>query len=175
MSEQEFNKRDIQVKRGYIYWLAVIAVSTLCFSCDIHKKSAKTKTDTTLTEDVETKTFRQGDTVHYSVPNVTLRDTVIYTYNRQGTTLKTVYDSNGQVKDIDCIASAIELYEKRRTELEQTTKEKEKEKTEDFDSTFVLYIVIGLVVVVIVAMLLMFSYVKKNTRIVTNVLENLKI
>jgi len=134
----------------------------LFVSCDIHKVSQKSKTDTQLTEETETKTFRKGDTVHYEVPNVTLKDTVIYTYSRQGTTLKTVYDSQGKVSDIDCISSAIELYEKRRTELEQTEKDKAKEKTEKFDGTFLIYIIGGLTILGALALYLMYRYVKST-------------
>lgn len=162
------------MKRALIY-ISLLWILTAIFSCDIHKKSQKSKVDTNLTEETETKTFRKGDTVHYEVPKITLKDTVIYTYSRQGTVLKTVYDASGKVSDIDCVASAIELYEKKRTELEQTEKSKEKEKTESLSDRFILYIIGGIVILGMFAFLLMFMYVRKNTKIVTNVLENLKI
>lgn len=129
--------------------ICLISLILLC-GCDITKSAAKHKSETAMTEESETKTFRQGDTVHYKVPVVRYKDTTIYTYNRQGTTLKTVYDSAGQVSDIDCIASAIELYEKKRTELESSEKDKQKEKTEGFNTDWILYLVCGIVVIAIV-------------------------
>lgn len=152
--------------RKYFFLLPLIlAIPFVFIACDVHKKAWKSKTDTALTEETETKTFRKGDTVHYEVPNVTLKDTTIYTYSRQGTTSKIVYDNQGNVSSVDCISAAIELYEKRRTELEQTEKNKAKEKTEEFDSNIVLYFVCGFVLILCFALYLLFVYVKNKTKL----------
>lgn len=143
--------------------------------CDIQKEASKNKTDTNLKGSEETRRFRAGDTVGYK-PQLRPRykDTTIYTYNRQGTTLETIYDKNGNISDINCMASKIEEQTKRIFELEQQTKDKEKQKTENFDSSFILYIVGGVVFLGMIFMLFLFIYVSKNTKAVTQMLTAIK-
>ena len=88
--------------------IAAFFVINLLVSCDVSKDAFKNKSETTTKEITEVITKRIGDTVHYSVPNVTYRDTVIYSVNHQGTTLKTIYDNSGNITSIDCYASAID-------------------------------------------------------------------
>jgi flagellar basal body-associated protein FliL len=139
-------------------------------SCDIQKEASKTKTDTAFKENIETKTFRKGDTVHYEIPNFILKDTTIYRTNKQGTTIRTVYDQGGNISNIDCFASAIEEIKKENREFQQAIKAKESKKTEDFDSSFIIYIMIGVVVLGAFALFLMFLYIKKNTALITQYL-----
>lgn len=122
----------------------ILILLILC-SCDIQKQSSKSKVDTDLKEQYESKVYRKGDTVTV-VPNIIYKDTIIYTVNRQGTTLRTVYDDQGRVSQVDCFASAIEEMTKINRELLQTVKEKDKEKTEEFSDRWLLYIVMGAVV-----------------------------
>jgi len=152
-----------------ILFLTLLSLS----SCDIMKKSQKTKNDIATVEESEVKTVRIGDTVYFKVPKATYKDTTIYTFNRQGTTLKTVYDNSGQVTDIECQTSAIELYEKMRKSIQDNTVVKEKEKTEEVNFDWLIYIVIGLVVVVMFALLLGFFYIRKNTAIVNQIADKL--
>lgn len=155
--------------------LLILSLVWLCNSCDIQKEASKFKSDTTFKEDIETKTFRKGDTVRYEIPIVHYKDTTIYRTNRQGTTIKTVYDKGGNISSIDCFASAIEEIKKENREFQQDLKDKEAKKTEDFDSTFIIYIMIGVVILGAFALFLMFLYIKKNTSVVTQMIENFNI
>lgn len=149
----------------------ILSLLFLCFSCDIMKEAAKTKTDTGFKENIETRTFRKGDTVTYEIPNVIYKDTTIYRTNRQGTTIKAVYDQTGNIASIDCFASAIAEMRKENREFQQAIKDKESKKTENFDSTFIFYIMGGVVLIVVFALFMMYLYVKNNTGIVTQFLN----
>lgn len=135
-------------------------------SCDITKQASKTKTDTNLKASEETKLFRKGDSVSYRpiINNPIYKDTTIYRVTKNNTRLETVYDSNGNIRDINCYTDKIEELTKRNYELEQQKKEKKSEKTENFDSSFILYIIGGIVILGIFAMILMFVLINKNTR-----------
>lgn len=136
-------------------------------SCDITKNARKSKSESDFSENIENRSFRKGDTVHYEIPRVTYKDTTIYRTNRQGTTIKTVYDQTGNITSIDCFASAIEEIRKENRQFWQSLLDKNKVKTETFDPTFILYIMGGIVLIVFFALFLMFLYIKKNTATVT--------
>jgi len=142
-------------------------------SCDVYKKSSKTKSDSELTENIETKTFRKGDTVRYEIPRVILKDTTIYTYNRQGTTLKTVYNTQGQISSIDCFSSYIEEIRKENRNLIESIKVKDSEKKEEVNTTWILYGFIMIGIVLIVALVLVFFYIKSQTGAITNILNKI--
>jgi len=170
----ETNIRDMK-NLFRILWISLLLslVMLLFNSCDIYKKASKTKTDSELTEQIETKTFRKGDTVRYEIPNVILKDTTIYTYNRQGTTLKTVYNTQGQIQSIDCFASAIEEIRNENRNLIQSIKQKDSEKKEEVNTTWILYGFIMIGIVLIVALLLAFFYIKSQTGAITNILNKI--
>lgn len=149
----------------------VMSLFFLLTSCDIQKEFAKTKFDTAFKENIETQTFRLGDTVRYEIPDVTFIDTTIYRTNRQGTTIKTVFDQGGNIASIDCFASAIAEIRKENREFQQELKDKESKKTEDFDSSFILYVIGGVVLLGLFALILMFLYIKKNTAMMTQFLN----
>lgn len=151
--------------------LLALAFAMLFTSCDIQKEAAKTKTDTSFQEQIESQTFRKGDTVHYEIPKVIYKDTTIYRTNRQGTTIKTVYDQGGNISSIDCFASAIAEIRKENREFQQAIKDKESKKTEEFDSTVIFYIMGGIVLLGIFALFLMYLYVKKNTAALSQFLK----
>lgn len=138
----------------------ILILPFLFFSCDIYKKSSKTKTDTDFTEQIETKTFRKGDTVHYSVPNITFKDTAIYKKNIQGSTLKIVYDKQGNTSSIDCIASMYEESVKENRRLLQAIKDKDSEKKEEVNTTWIMYGFIMIGVVLLFAILMFYFYIK---------------
>ncbi len=147
----------------YDYWknlVIFILLLFVCCSCDIQKEASKTKTDTTFQEQIETQTFRKGDTVRYEIPKVIYKDTTIYRTNHQGTTIKTVYDQGGNIASIDCFASTIAEIRKENREFQQSLKEKDSKKTEDFDSSFLLYIIAGVAVIGILVLIVMFMYFK---------------
>jgi len=150
------------MKKSLIIWYGFLLLLLLLTSCDIQKQATKSKSDTELKENIETITKRIGDTVRYEVPKITYRDTIIYTTNRQGTTLKTVYDNSGSISSIDCFASAIEEIKRENREFKESLKDKEKVKTEDFDSSFILYIVIGIVILGMFGLFLAFLYLKNR-------------
>lgn len=147
----------------YDYWknlVIFILLLFVCCSCDIQKEAAKTKSDTKFQEQIESQTFRKGDTVRYEIPNVIYKDTTIYRTNLQGTTIKTVYDQGGNIASIDCFASAIAEIRKENREFQQSLKQKESVKTEDFDSSFLLYIIVGVALIGILVLVVMFMYFK---------------
>lgn len=129
--------------------LLAITLAIALTSCGIKKNALKTKTDRTLTESTETTTKRVGDTVTYTVPKIVLKDTTIYTVNRQGTTLKTSYNSQGQISKIDCFASMIEEITKSNRLLVEAIKEKDKEKEETFNPQYFIYSLAVLVFIVL--------------------------
>lgn len=149
--------------KNIIYTLLVLSI----VSCDVQKISDKIKDDSNYKENTEVKTFRQGDTVRFEIPNIKFRDTTIYRTNRQGTTIQTVYDRQGTVKSIDCYASRIEELTRQNIEYQKNSKQKQSAKTEKFNTVWVLYFVIGIVVIFVVALLLMFLYIKKNTAVIS--------
>jgi len=160
--------------RNKYFTLLMSAMFLMFFSCDIMKQSTKSKSESSGSEMSETWTKRKGDTVSYKVPIITYKDTTIYTVNRQGTTLRTVYDKSGKVSQIDCFASAIEEMTKQQKQFFEQYKDKTKEKTEEFDSSFILYIIGGVVILGIVGMILFFRLINKNSNAITLILEKLK-
>jgi len=149
--------------KNIIYILLVLTIA----SCDVQKISDKTKDNSNYKENIEVKTFRQGDTVRFEIPKIQFKDTIIYRTNKQGTTIKTVYNEQGTVKSIDCYASRIEELTRQNIEYQKSIKQKQSVKTEKFNTIWVLYFIIGFVIVFIVALLLMFLYIKKNTAVVS--------
>lgn len=133
--------------------LLIIALFLLT-SCNVFKKSNKFKRDTTLNETTETITKRKGDTVTFTVPKIIYRDTTIYTVNRQGTTLRTVYNEQGQISQIDCFASMIEEITRSNRELIETIKDKEQEKKEEFNAQYFIYSIAFLAVIVLVGFII---------------------
>jgi len=129
--------------------ITIILLSVALSSCGIKKNAVKNKTDRTLTESTESITKRVGDTVTYTVPKIVLKDTTIYTVNRQGTTLKTSYNSQGQISQIDCFASMIEEITKSNRLLVEAIKEKDKEKEENFNPQYFIYSLAVLVLIVL--------------------------
>lgn len=166
----------MKYKRTFIYILLGLftVLMVLPFiSCDIMKQSAKSKGEDSGKEQIENKTFRKGDTVHYSVPKITYKDTTVYTTNRQGTTLRTVYDDRGQISNIDCFASAIEEISKQNREFFKQFKDKAKVKEENFDSAFILYIIAGVVILGVVGLLLLYKLQSKNSNAIKDILSKI--
>jgi len=161
------------IKKYWFEIFIVIAFSITLFSCDIQKKAIKNKEDRTLNEQTETITKRLGDTVSYIVPKITYKDTTIYTVNRQGTTLRTVYDSRGKIDQIECFSSMIEEITRSNRELVEVIKQKDQEKTEDFDSTFILYGFIGIGIVLGIILFIFLYFANKNTKILNLLLQKI--
>jgi len=143
----------------------------LLSSCDIQKKAIKTKQDKTVSEIEERTIKRKGDTVSYTIPKVTYKDTTIYTVNRQGTTLRTVYNDSGNVSQIECFSSLIEITERLERMTEEVIKSKDREKTEAFDSSFILYIIMGVVALGSVALFLGYKTINKNSKAIELILD----
>jgi hypothetical protein len=143
------------------YFLLFVVI-ILFNSCDIKKEALKTKTDRTITESTEKITKRKGDTVIYVIPNIKYKDTTIYTTNREGTTLRTVYNDQGDISAVECYASLIEVTERNNRLLEESIKDKESNKTENFDSSIILYGFLGIGLVIIVISIVFFFYIKKG-------------
>jgi hypothetical protein len=143
----------------------------LLSSCDIQKKAIKNKQDKTVSEVEERTIKRKGDTVSYTIPKVTYKDTTIYTVNRQGTTLRTVYNDSGNVSQIECFSSLIEITERLERMTEEVIKSKDREKTEEFDSSFILYIIMGVVALGSVALFLAYKTINKNSKAIQLILD----
>lgn len=141
-------------------------------SCDIYKESAKEKKDIDFSENIETKTFRQGDTVSFNKLNIRVKDTTIYTYNKQGTTLKTVY-VNGEVQQVDCYSSKIETLIIETRKLLDASKSKESLKKEEVNTTIFLYMFGAIMIIICFGFFLMFMYLKSNTKTMTTILESI--
>lgn len=118
-----------------------ILLTPVIWSCSV----LKDKKDIETLEQIETKEFRKGDTVTYVVPNIKYKDTVIKTVSRQGTILKTHYNERGQISNIDCISSEIELL---RSEL-RTMTDNSKEKKESYFENPLLWIICALGIVLL--------------------------
>ena len=151
----------------------IIVLVLVFFSCDIQKRALKNKEQRQVSELTETSIKRKGDTVTYTVPKIVLKDTTIYTVNRQGTTLKTVYDNTGKISDVDCYTSMIDEVTKINKQLVEAIKNKDQEKTETFDSTIVLYIMLGIGIIVLTLAFFGFKLLNQNTSAITKVLERL--
>lgn len=109
------------------------------YGCDIQKKTIESDTSRKTSEQTETITKRVGDTVSFKIPKITYKDTTIYTVNRQGTTLRTVYDNSGQISQIDCFASMIEEINRSNKLFIEAIKEKDQEKSEVFKPQHFIY------------------------------------
>lgn len=166
----------MKYSRAFVYILLTLFTVLMALpfvSCDIMKQSTKSKGKASGSEQIENKTFRKGDTVTYVVPKITLKDTTIYTTNRQGTTLRTVYDERGQISNIDCFASAIEEISKQNREFFEQFNDKEKLKEEKFDSSFILYIVAGIVVLGCIALFFLYKLQSKNANAIQQILSKI--
>jgi ATP-dependent Zn protease len=156
--------------KNILFKTMLILVFFLAISCDIQKTAQKSKTDTSLKDNFEKRSFRQGDSVSYRpnrMPGIVYKDTTIYRITKNNTRLETVYDSNGNIRDINCYTDKIEELTRRNLELEQSKKEKESSKTEKFDSSFILYFMGGVVLIMFFALFLFFLYIKQNTATLT--------
>lgn len=144
------------------------------WSCEITKQASKNKTHTDYKEQWHQKETRQGDTATFKpVLNIKYIDTTIYRTTVQGTILKTTYDKQGNVSNIDCISSAIELLTTMNKEFNQQSKEKESEKAEKFNTTWFLYLIIGIVILGIVAVIIIMKSVNKNSSAITSLINAL--
>lgn len=133
------------MKRFSLIFISILAL----YSCDIQKESSKQKNNIDFAERIETKEIRKGDTVTYVVPNVIYKDTIITTVSRQGTILKTYYDSNGKVSQSDCIGAEIDLLRNEIRTLTDKTTTKEKKKEESYFDSPLLWIIIALAFIVL--------------------------
>lgn len=143
-----------------------ILLALSLISCDITKQASKNKTDTDYKEQYEQREYRQGDMATFKPElNIKYKDTTILRTTVQGTILKTTYDKQGNVSNIDCISSAIELVTTLTKQLNQQSKEKESTKTESFDPTPFIWAMCGLgfVLLLVLAVLAWIVYKIKKT------------
>ena len=159
------------------YWFQILLIASILFtlfSCDIQKKAIKNKQNRTVSELTERTIKRKGDTVTYTVPKITYKDTTIYTVNRQGTTLRTVYNNSGQIDQIDCFSSLIEITERNEKLLQEVLKSKDSEKKEEFDSSIILYGFLGIGFLFAIGLFFAFNFLNKNTKTLNLLLDKLK-
>jgi hypothetical protein len=145
--------------------LITLIVMLLFVSCDTLKNKTSASDESQGKETIETSRKRKGDSVTYVIPRIRYKDTTIYTTNREGTTLRTVYDSNGQISNIDCFASVIEEIRKENREFKNDIKETSKYKKVEQNFDWLIYLVIGFVVIISFALFLMFLWIKSQSPI----------
>jgi len=161
------------MKTKILYGIIAGLILALLFSCDIQRDVTKTKDSTDLKEALERTTTRKGDTVSYKTV-LHVKDTTIYTVNRQGTTLKTVYDSNGNVSQVDCFASAISEILKYNKDLQQESSTKDKTESAGLCDTLILGIIGGVVLIVCFGFFMVQRSINKNAAAVTAVIDKFK-
>ena len=126
--------------------ITLLSLLVFC-SCKIMKTKDSKDEDISMVRTETRAVTRAGDTVFYQVPNITFKDTTVYTYNRQGTTLKTVYDDKGDIARIECMASRIEELTRITEALTKSLSEKKKEKVEESKGINLNFIVLGVTVI----------------------------
>jgi YD repeat-containing protein len=142
--------------------LITILLASALWSCDIQKEASKTKNDIDYSEWLKTESFRKGDTVSFLVPKY--KDTTIYVTNRQGTTIRTIYDQQGQVSNIDCYASTIKELTEMNIKLIDQSKEKESVKTEEIGMQFIPWLIGGIVVMFLIFMIILLIYIRGKNK-----------
>lgn len=158
------------------YWFEILLIASILLtlsSCDIQKRNIKNKEDRTVSELSERTIKRKGDTVTYTIPNIKLKDTTIYTVNRQGTTLRTVYNEVGNVEQIDCFSSLIEITERNEKLLQEVLKSKDKDKEENFDSSVILYGFLGIGFLFAIGLFFGLNFLNKNTKTLNLLLQKM--
>ncbi len=123
----------------------------LLSGCKLLKNVDKKEVDSSLSEQITHKTTRQGDTVRYVVPKFVFKDTTIYSVNRQGTTLKTVFDNEGRVSEIECLSSRIDELMTINRDLIQQISSKEKTEKAEPDKWFWIWVGVAAYVVFILS------------------------
>ena len=143
--------------------LILIVILFSLFSCDVQKKAIKNKTDRQLTEQIETKTYRPGDTISIDIPNIKLKDTVIervsYKYNTPSIA-RVTYDENGNIK-VECLQAQIEETNRINRQLLEVIKDKNQEKTEVFKPQYFIYALAVLVLFVVIGFVLISNKINK--------------
>lgn len=145
-------------------------IAVLLFSCDVSRDVHKEKSSLNLDENIERQLKRRGDTVVYRT-QLHLKDTTVYTVNKYGTTLKTVYDKTGQVAQTDCYASAMDVLEKITRNLQQRDSIKDKTETAGLSDTLILGLIGGVVVVFCFGFFLLQRSVNKNFTAIREILN----
>lgn len=137
------------MKYFFIVFIVIAIIS--CSTVERFSDKSVVKTDENYSENI---TKRKGDTVVYKVPKIVYKDTTIYSYNHEGTILKTIYDKQGNISQIECHASAIEEINKLYTKIQDEKRDIDSEKEKDVMKQFIPYIILAIVVLVAFAMVL---------------------
>jgi len=153
--------------------IKLLIILLLCLtSCDVQRQVAKTNSRTDTQEQLEQITQRKGDTVTYK--NVLhVKDTTIYTVNKQGTTLRTVYDSSGNVSQVDCFSSAISEILKYSKDMQQANSTKDKTESAKFDPTFIYVAGGGITIVLCFFIFLLYRTINQNTKLLQGLSQKL--
>ena len=147
--------------------IAFLLLLSTFVSCDILKKTTKTREDRTLTESTETLTKRKGDTVRYQIPKVTYKDTTIVKRNYvTGTTQTVRYNDQGMIDLVECQSGAIDELKRTNKELVEAINNKDKTVEKEFNTEIIIYIMLGFVFIVAVLAFFVFKYISKNTALV---------
>ena len=144
------------------YFLLTIVLLMLIGGCKSSKDKFKSDIDRTLTETTKTKTVRVGDTVRFEVPNIVLKDTIIYKKNYvTGTTQILRYDKKGRMTDAECISAAMEIFTEQTKLLIEKIEESTKHKENEISASVILYFFIGLALFLVIVFTVAFYVLKK--------------
>lgn len=147
--------------------LIIILLFTACKSS---KEVQRNEQDRQLTENFKTTTTRVGDTVHYKVPNIIFKDTIIRIKNKQGTTQILKYDQSGRLTDTECLSSVIEVIQENNRILIENINEMNKTKETEISASIFIYFFIGLALFLVIVLGVAFIFLKKYLKTVIPIL-----
>ena len=134
----------------------------LTISCKSTKDVNKNNEDRQLTENIKTTTTRVGDTVHYEVPNIILKDTTVTIKNyKTGTTQILKYNNEGKLTSADCISGIIQIIEENNRILVENINNMNKAKTSEISPSIILYAFIGFALFIVIILTVAFFLFKK--------------
>tara|TARA_R110000772_G_C13310310_1_gene440355 strand:- start:22507 stop:22971 length:465 start_codon:yes stop_codon:yes gene_type:complete len=152
----------------YIILLSIIFLTlTGCKSTKDIKKNEEARQ---LTENSKTITKRIGDTVHYKVPNIIFKDTIITIKNKQGTTQVLKYNSEGRLTETECLSSVIEIIQENNRILIENINKMDKHKETEISASIILYFFIGLALFLVIIFTVAFYVLKKYLKTVIPVI-----
>lgn len=143
------------------YFLIFIVI-IFTFSCKTIKDVNKNKEDRQLTENSRIITTRVGDTVHYEVPNIILKDTTVTIKNyKTGTTQILKYNDEGKLTSAECISGLIQIIEENNRILIENINEMNKHKEVEIPTSIFIYFFVGMALFISIIMIVFFFLMKK--------------
>lgn len=155
--------------RILIFAFTAIILTLFFCSCDIHKESQKTKTDTEVKNDLVTQTEVKSQydlsKQSFSIEPIVLSEPMIWN-GRSHQNAKIVYINEKS-------SEAKEVKEKKtdNSVVKQTVKAKQSEKTEKANLVWLYYLIGGITLLGMFALFLLFKMQSKNANAINNLIE----